>query len=880
MPGNTGGDRGREIALSIGPLNPLAQAPEAHSLRLYNISGAEFLALPTCKRQAIVRLSWAVTILVGLETFLQDIRLAFRVLRRTPSVTGIALLSIALSVGTTAVVFTAIKAVLLNPLPYRCPAKLVKLRTDFADAGRSHGDWVFWNDTQEIIRRTRTLESVGIYRNAVLDLGGGQSGPPKALYGLRVTANLFPTLGVAPMLGRNILPEEDQPGHPDEVVLSYGLWIGRFNGDRHIVGRTVKANGHDCPVIGVMPADFDFPLRRDAAHTPSPYVEFWAPLRTAGPGATTGGLGAVARLRSGVSLAEAQQDLTSISAALSREFPKTNRDSTLSVNLLWDRTVGTARNALLFLMAAALTFLLIGCANVANLLLARGMARGREVSVRMAIGAGPTRIIRQLLTESCVLGVLGGLAGYMLTTVAWRILPAIAPVSIPRLAAARADWTVLAFAVALALVNGIIFGIVPALRSAASATPAALTDFGARGAASRKQDRTRASLVIGEVAITVALVLIGGQLLGNFIALHRTDPGFQAKRILASVVLPEAERYKTPEQRGRIYRRFLDAVRAIPGVESAGTVDALPFSGENHGAFIGKSPAAATDPSNRSMAEIDIVGGQYLQTLGVRLAGGRWFREEDMKASSNAAIINDFAAKRLWPGDNAVGKQICVDCTAENPNNWKRIIGVVSSVRHANLDAQPGSDVYLSAGALENADFLVVRTERPIRDLDKAVQRAIAAVDPNQPVLLSASMQSLIDDSIADRRFITSLLAVTGCLALLMCVAGIYGVTSYTTSRRTQEIGVRMALGATPGSIHALIFGQGVVKIIIGLAIGFASAAVLLRVLRGVITGLGAGNSADIWIAACVVVLTAALACWIPARRATRIDPVCAMRQD
>jgi putative ABC transport system permease protein len=403
-------------------------------------------------------------------------------------------------VGATAVIFTAIEAVLLNPLPYTRPTELVQLRTDFAGAGRSHGDWVFWNDTQEIIRRTRTLQAVGIYRNAVFDLGGGPATPPQALYGLRVSA-LFQTLGVAPMLGRNILLEEDQIGHADEIILSYGLWTRRFNADRNIVGQTVKVNGRGCLVVGVMPPDFDFPLRRGAARTPSPYVEFWAPLQTGGVPATTEGVGAVARLRPGVSLIEAQQDLASITAALTREFPKTNRDRTLGLGFLWDRTVGNARKALWFLMAAALAFLLIGCANVANLLLARGMVRQREISVRMAIGAGRTRIIRQLLTESCVLAVLGGLGAYSLTAAAWRILPAMAPVSIPRLAAARADWTILIFAATLALANGILFGIAPALRSAASARPAGLRDFGARGAASGRQDRTRAALVIGEVAI-------------------------------------------------------------------------------------------------------------------------------------------------------------------------------------------------------------------------------------------------------------------------------------------------------------------------------------------------------------------------------------------
>jgi putative ABC transport system permease protein len=487
----------------------------------------------------------------------------------------------------------------------------------------------------------------------------------------------------------------------------------------------------------------------------------------------------------------------------------------------------------------------------------------------MAVGAGRARIIRQLLTESCVLAVLGGSAGYLLTTAAWRILPAMAPVSIPRLAAARADWTILLFTIALALVTGMLFGMAPALRSAAA------RDFTARGAASGRHDRTRAALVMGEVAIAVALVLVGAQLLGNFIALLRTGPGFDADRVLASVVLPAPERYQTPEQRAAVYRRFLDAVRAIPGVAKAGTVDALPFSGENHGGFINVNRVAG-----RFIAEIDIVGGDYLQTLGLHLASGRWFREEEMKSSSETAILNDIAAQHLWPGENAIGKQICIDCTPENPNNWKRVVGVVSSVRHADLDAPPGFNVYLSARALEAAAFLVVRTDRPVRGLDQTIQRAIASVDPDQPVLLSASMQSLISDTIADRRFVMRLLAVTGCLALLMSIAGIYGVTSYTASRRTQEIGVRMALGATPGSVHALLFRQGFLTVIAGLAAGILIALASTHALHGIMVGFESQNTKNFWMAACLVGLTAAAACWIPARRAIRIDPMSALRQE
>jgi putative ABC transport system permease protein len=801
----------------------------------------------------------------------QDVRLALRLLRRAPVPTAIALISIALSVGATAVVFAAIQSVLIDPLPYARPAELVQFRSEYPRMQeQAHGDWVVWNDTRELARRTRTLQAIGVYGNAIFDLQGDANAPPEALYGLRASANLFPVLGVSPMLGRNILSSEDQPGHPDVMILSYGLWVRRFHSDRAVVGRSVTVNGHGCLVVGVMPPAFNFPLRRQAAHTPSPYVEFWAAPLTApaNPGA---GLGAVARLRPGVSLQQARQDVASISRGLEHDFPATNRDRVLTLNLLRDRVIGAAARGLWLLMAAAIVFMLIGCTNVANLLLARGRTRRREIAVRVAIGAGHRRIVRQLLTESCVLAVLGGLGGYLLTAAAWRILPAVAPVSIPRLAAARANTAVFGFALALAIVNGILFGTVPALRMAA------WRDFGSRGAASGRRDRVRSSLVAAEVALSVLLVVLGGQVLAGFLRLVATDPGFQADRVLASVVLPAPERYRTPEQRSLFYQRILDAVRALPGVVSAGTVDALPFSGENHGGSVsgGESPAA------RPMtAEIDVAGGEYLQTMGIRLLAGRWFREEEMSPSSDSAIVNTLVARRLWPGASAVGQRICVDCTPENPRNWKRVVGVVTNTSHAALDEPRIGNVYLAAGAMRTSVFLVVRTERPAGEIGRAIRRAVAAIDPNQPVFLSASLRDLIADSVAGRRFIVMLLTVTGCLALILSAAGVYGVISYTTSRRTQEIGIRMAVGATPANVFSLIFRQGFLTVAIGLAVGMSASWVCLRSLRGLLPGLESDQALYLWIAAALVTVAAGIACWVPARRATRTDPISALRQE
>ncbi len=805
-------------------------------------------------------------------SILQDIRFAFRLFRRTPVPTAIALLSITLSVGATAVVFAAIKAVLIDPLPYTRAAELVQLRSEFPQMQQqSSGDWVVWNDIREVARRTRTLGPLGVYQNAVFDLAGDANTTPEALYGTRVNAALFPALGVSPMLGRDILPEEDGPAHSDIMILSYGLWLRRFHADRGVVGRTVTVNGHACPIVGVMPPEFNFPLRRQAAHTPSPYVEFWAaPFKV--PANPNAGLGAVARLLPHVSLAEARQDLSAIGKALAREYPETNRGRALRLNFLRDRAVGSATPGLLLLMAAAVLFMLIGCANVANLLLARGLARQREVGVRLAIGAGPARVVRQLLTESCVLAALGGLGGYLLTVAAWKILPAMAPVSIPRLAAARADSSILGFALALAMVNGILFGMAPALRLARERA-IAIGGFGARGAASARHDRLRSALVVAEVAVSVVLVVAGGQLLGSFVRLMATDPGFEADRVLASVVLPAPERYRDPAQRSLFYQRILEAVRALPGVESAGTVDALPFSGENHGGFVGAGNSSL-------VAEIDVVGGEYLQTMGIRLLKGRWFLPEDTRETGDSAMVNDLVARRLWPGANAVGKLICVDCTPENPRAWKRVVGVVSSASHSALDEPAKGNVYLAAGAMRSSVFLVVRTERSAGVVQQAIRRAIAAIDPNQPVFLTASMRSLIADSVADRRFIMTLLAITGCLALAMSAAGVYGVVSYTTSRRTQEIGIRMALGATPGDVFSLIFRQSFATAAIGLAIGACAAQPIMRALKSFLAGMESGYGAYLCAAAAVVALTAGIACWIPARRATHADPMCALRQE
>jgi predicted permease len=603
-------------------------------------------------------------------------------------------------------------------------------------------------------------------------------------------------------------------------------------------------------------------------------MDFWTPIgKDPAKEERNSGSGAVARLRKGATPAQAEQDMQSISETLARRYPITNQYRVFHVGRIRDRFLGFAQTGLLLLMAAAAMFMLIGCANVANLLLARAFARHREIAVRLALGAGPARIVRQLITESCVLAMLGGLLGYALSVIAWNLLPAIAPMSIPRLAAARADGSIFAFTLAISLINGLLFGVAPALRTAGRDPALALTESGSRGVVGRQRNTLRSSLVIAEIAVAVILVVIGGLLTGSFIRLLRTDPGFEPDRILASIIIASGDQYRDPERHGELYRRILDSVRTLPDVQQAGVVDALPFSGENNGGDIGRDE---TDTGH--LAEIDRVSAHYLETFGVPLLEGRWFRSDDMDGSRDTALINDVAARLLWPGESPLGKRFCIYCSDPQYKLWKRVVGVVKSIRHSGLDEPARAEVYWATSALQQAQFLVVRTAHPDPQLAVAIRKAIAAIDPKQPVFMSASMSTLIGDSIADRRFIMTLLAITGCLALILSAAGVYGVVSYATSLRTQEIGVRMALGATPGNVHALVFRQGMRLAAVGVVIGLTSSLALTRILASVLEGLASPDAVLITIAVALVTLAAATACFIPARRATKIDPMTALR--
>jgi putative ABC transport system permease protein len=452
--------------------------------------------------------------------------------------------------------------------------------------------------------------------------------------------------------------------------------------------------------------------------------------------------------------------------------------------------------------------------------------------------------------------------------------------SIPRLAASHADWGVFGFTLAISLIGGILFGLAPAWGSVQHEPMEMLRESASRGSVGGIRNRLRSALVVGEVAVAVLLVAVGSLLTVSFVRLLRTDPGFEPDRVLASIIIASGDRYSVPARHGELFQHILDAVRTLPGVQQAGTVDALPFSGENHGGFTSSEESGLLQRGQQLVTELDLVSAEYLQAMGVRLVEGRWFRDDDAKDSRNVAIVNGAAAQHLFPGASSLGKRICINCLAGQPQVWARVVGVATSVHHARLEDKDEPEVYLASGALNAAQFLVVRTAGQGGDLARAIREKVAAVDPCQPVFLSATMQSLIADSVADRRFIMTLLGITGCLALLLSAAGVYGVVSYATSRRTKEIGVRMALGASPGSVLTLVFAQGMRLAAVGATIGLAAAVLSIRVLHSALAGMTGENPLWMAMAAGLVMAIASLACSIPARRATRIEPVAALRED
>ena len=807
-----------------------------------------------------------------IHELVQDARYALRQLARMPGFTTVAALTLAIGIGATTAIFSVVHAVVLRPLPFTEPDQLVRLYSSRrgTDGSSSAANFLAWRERTKSFSRLVPVE----YRNFTL-ITSDRS--PEQVTGERVSADFFPALGTTFRLGRGFSKEEDQPGRANVVVLNERFWQSRFNGDSSVIGRTVRLNALEHVIIGIAPASSDV-LSQDA--------KIWVPIAfTAEERADSrkGYLDVFARLAPGVSMAQAQSEMSAIAKRLETEL-EDNRENGVRLASLTQTFVGQYRSRLLILLGAVGFVLLIACVNVANLLLARGATRGKEIAIRAALGAGRGRVLRQLLTESVVLAGVGGIIGLGLAFWSVRLLKAAAPSEVPRLDQAGLDLPTLAFALGATLVSSIVFGIVPALRTARPDLQGALR-AGGRGSGTVTRDRVRQLLVAAEVSLSLILLVGAGLLIRSAILLQRVQPGFETSRIFTAwVALPPAQ-YDSVASVRLAYERIMAEVRAVPGVESAAGVTVIPMTGLSaQAAFIPEG--RADDPSNSISFNFRIATPGVFRTLGIPVKQGRDFDDRDVAAAPCVLIVNETAARKAWPNENAIGKRIPGVRGPDGNRIMCSVVGIVGDAHDDGLREAVRPQLYFASAqapaplwnAMQRSMFLIARTTSEPGTMTKQLQAAVARVDPTLPLFDIRSMDERISASLATGKFNTVLLAMLGAIGLLLAAVGIYGVVAYFVTQRTGEIGLRMALGATPKQVLRLVVGQGMRPVILGIAVGAAFAAAGSRLLSSLVFGIGTTDPVTFALVPIVLASVALAASVIPARRAIRVEPTQALQ--
>ncbi|HEV3471346.1 MAG TPA: ABC transporter permease [Pyrinomonadaceae bacterium] len=802
----------------------------------------------------------------------QDLRYGVRTLLKNPGFTAVAVVALALGIGANTAIFSVVNAVLLRPLPYRDPDRLVMVWEDNTKGGYPRNtpaaaNFLDWRE------QSRVFEGMAAIANQSFALTG--AGEPERIDGRRVSASLFPLLGVEPLLGRVFLPEEDQPGAGRAVILSHGLWQRRFGSDPNITGKALTLNGESHTVVGVMPAHFRFPARED---------ELWVPIAFTNEQAANRGthyLQVVARLRPGVTVEQAQAEMSAIAARLQEQYPSQNTGVGAAVVPLHEQLVGDIRPALLILLGAVGFVLLVACANVANLLLARAAARHKEIAVRVALGASRMRLIRQFLTESLLLAAVGGLAGLLLSLWGVNLLRAFIPESISQVGAVSIDAKVLGFTLLVSLLTGLIFGLAPATQASNFNLNETLKEGGRDSSAGSRGNRIRAVLVVAEVAVSLVLLIGAGLLINSFLRLRSVDPGFRADNLLTMrIVLPELK-YPDQARRAAFYAEALRRIEALPGVESAAVTNWIPLvrQGDSNSFTVegqpdpgpGRSPSVATR----------VVSPRYFDTMGIQLLRGRQFGEQDRADSPPVVIVSEAMARRSWPGADPVGKRMKMGgYNSDAP--WMEVVGVVKDVRQFELTAEPRPQIYLhyEQPAFFRPSNLVVRTGADPLGLAATVRKTVWEIDKDQPVSNISTMEDVLSESISRQRFSMLLLGIFAGVALVLAAVGIYGVMSYSVAQRTHEIGIRMALGAQAADVLKLTVGQGLRLVLVGVAIGLAAAFALTRLMESLLYGVSATDPATLVTISLVLITVALLASYVPARRATKVDPLTALRYE
>jgi putative ABC transport system permease protein len=810
----------------------------------------------------------------ALITFWNDLRYALRTLRNNPGFAAVTILTLALGIGANTAIFSVINAVLLRPLPFGTPNQLCVITESLPSVpvvGPSYQNFQDFRD------RAKSFSAMSATRITTLTLTG--AGEPERLPAQMTSASMFPLLGVSATMGRTFAPEEDRAGGPQVVLLSYGFWRRHFAGSADVLDKSITLDNKSYTIIGVLPADYQLLLPSDVYVPFEPWAKTLPDDRNWHPGIT-----AVGRLRTGVTMAQAQSEMKIIAGNLAQEYPIYDTGMGADVTSMRDRLVSNVRPALLVMLAAVGLVLLIACGNIANLLLARATGRRQEIAVRTAMGASRSRIVRQLLTESSLLALVGAAAGVLLAwgSIAWLLrlggtaLPNVSPVTV--------DWRVLLFAAALAVLSGVLFGLAPAFQTASIDLRNALHEATRGATGSRAQRHVRSALIVAEVGLALFLLVGAGLLLRSFERLASQLPGFRPENLLVADIPLSQNAYPNSVERMEFFDRLLEKLRAAPGVRTVGAATTLPVAGTGSAIHFNIEGRAPKSPHDYVIIGYRPVTAGYLETLGVPLLRGRFVTQSDTEKAPYVAVINQAAVRQYFPDVDPIGRRIQLGAIPDASVPWMEIVGIVGDLKQ-DLAGDPKAEMYVPVRQGDSllpvfAVSVVMRTERDPLGEASALRRVVRDINPNQPVVRVRTMEENISGSVSMPRFRATLLAIFAGAALVLAVVGLYGLMVYTVNQRVHEIGIRVALGADRGDVLRMVIAQGLKLAIAGVLVGVLSSLALGRILSGFLYGVSPTDPMTILGVAALLIFVALLASYLPAKRATRVDPMVALRYE